>query len=133
VTITNLGTVDANGQRSVTPNQTTSYRLTARNPRGEVSAVATVVVELEPRAQFLSCTVSPANITAGETATISYATVSHGNALGADADVVVRRRVDTITGYLDPVLGQFLDVESTVRFRVEQTKAWDSAGPRTCP
>jgi hypothetical protein len=76
VTITNLGNVDANGQRPVTPTQTTSYRLTARNPRGEVSAVATVVVEEQPRAQFLSCTVSPANITAGETATISYATAN---------------------------------------------------------
>lgn len=76
VTITNLGTVDANGQRAVTPTQTTSYRLTARNPRGEVSAVATVVVEAQPRAQFLSCTASPANITAGETATISYATAN---------------------------------------------------------
>jgi hypothetical protein len=76
VTISNVGNVDPNGQRSVSPNETTSYRLTARNARGDVSAVATVVVEALPRAQFLSCTVSPANITAGETATISWATAN---------------------------------------------------------
>jgi len=76
VTITNIGTVAANGQRDVNPTQTTQYRLTARNARGEVSAVAAVTVEQLPPAQFLTCTASPANILAGESATIAWATAN---------------------------------------------------------
>jgi hypothetical protein len=117
VTITNLGTVDANGQRSVTPNQTTSYRLTARNPRGEVSAVATVVVELEPRAQFLSCTVSPANITAGETATISYAT--------ANADTVTISGI----GAVDPAGNRQVTPTETTTYTLTANNV---RGPVTC-
>jgi hypothetical protein len=76
VTITNIGNVDANGQRPVSPTQTTQYRLTARNERGEVSAIATVRVEEQPPAQFLACTANPASILAGESATISWATAN---------------------------------------------------------
>lgn len=76
VTITELGTVQPNGQRGVSPARTTQYRLTARNSRGEVSAVATVTVEELPRAQFLACSVSPLNILAGESATIQWATAN---------------------------------------------------------
>lgn len=76
VTITELGTVQANGQRNVSPARTTQYRLTARNARGEVSAVATVTVEEQPAAQFLACTVSPMTIMTGESATITYATAN---------------------------------------------------------
>jgi len=76
VTITNVGNVAANGQRNVNPTQTTQYRLTARNSRGEVSAVATVTVEEQPVAQFLTCTATPMNIAQGESSTISYATAN---------------------------------------------------------
>lgn len=74
VTISNIGTVSANGQREVAPTQTTTYRLTARNARGEVSAIATVRVEENPPAQFLACSASPTTIMAGEASTITYAT-----------------------------------------------------------
>jgi len=90
VQISTLGTVQANGQRDVSPTQTTQYRLTARNARGEVSAVATVVVEEIPPAQFLACTVSPMNILAGEAATITYAT--------ANADTVSISGVGNVAG-----------------------------------
>jgi hypothetical protein len=77
VTITTIGDVQLNGQRAVSPTQTTQYRLTARNARGqEATAVATVTVEELPRAQFLSCTVSPGNIISGESATLSWATAN---------------------------------------------------------
>lgn len=75
VTITEIGTVDPRGgSRAVSPTRTTQYRLTARGGGGEQTATATITVEENPPAQFLSCTVSPANITAGESATISFNT-----------------------------------------------------------
>jgi hypothetical protein len=74
VTITELGSVPGNGTRAVSPTRTTQYRLTARNRGGEATATATVVVEEQPAAQFTACSVSPMNIMAGESATITYAT-----------------------------------------------------------
>ena len=44
VSITALGDVDAAGSRSVSPRSTTTYTLTASNPTGTVTAVATVTV-----------------------------------------------------------------------------------------
>jgi len=76
VTISDIGNVPANGQRSVSPAQTTQYRLTARNARGEVSAVATVTVEAQAAPQFLTCTATPMNIAPGESSTISFATAN---------------------------------------------------------
>jgi len=73
VSITEVGTVSANGQRTVSPTQTTQYRLTARNARGEASAIATVIVEQAPAAVFTACSVSPTTISSGESATITYA------------------------------------------------------------
>lgn len=73
VTITEIGTVPANGTRAVSPTRTTQYRLTARNALGEASATTTVVVEELPAAQFLQCTASPQNILTGESATLSWA------------------------------------------------------------
>lgn len=76
VTISGVGTVPANGQRAVSPTQTTTYTLTARNSRGEVTAIAQVMVEQQPLAQFLSCTASPATITTGEVSTIAWSTAN---------------------------------------------------------
>ncbi|MDZ4797268.1 MAG: OmpA family protein [Bryobacteraceae bacterium] len=89
VTISNgIGTVPANGQRAVSPTQSTTYTLTARNARGEVTAIARVIVEEQPLAQFLACTASPATITAGEASTVSWSTanadsVNISNGIGA--------------------------------------------------
>lgn len=90
VTITSLGSVGANGQRDVSPTQTTQYRLTARNARGEVSAIATVVVEEQPPAQFLSCTAAPMSILSGEASTLSWAT--------ANADSVTISGIGNVEG-----------------------------------
>jgi hypothetical protein len=48
--ITNLGDVDANGNRSVTPTQTTEYELVAKGPGGEVTQTATINVDTQPTA-----------------------------------------------------------------------------------
>jgi outer membrane protein OmpA-like peptidoglycan-associated protein len=74
VMISEVGTVEGNGTRDVSPTRTTQYRLTARNSAGEVSATTTIVVEEAPAAQFTACSVSPMNIMVGESATITYAT-----------------------------------------------------------
>ena len=75
IEITEVGRNLANsGSQTVNPTRTTQYRLTARNAGGEVSATTTVVVEEQPRPQFLTCTVTPMNITRGESATIAFAT-----------------------------------------------------------
>lgn len=76
VTITEIGTVPANGSRAVSPTRTTQYRLTARNAGGEATATTTIVVEENPPAQFLQCTVAPQNIISGESATITWSTAN---------------------------------------------------------
>jgi len=106
VTISGIGNVPANGQRSVSPTQTTQYTLTARNSRGEVTAVATVSVTAQPAAQFLACTASPMNIMPGESSTITYATVNAtsvtitpgvGNANTSGSQVVTPTATTTYT------------------------------------
>jgi hypothetical protein len=49
-TLTNVGTVRANGNRSVDPKQTTMYQLTARGPGGEATSSATINVNGTPTA-----------------------------------------------------------------------------------
>jgi hypothetical protein len=48
--ITNIGDVDANGNRTVTPTQTTEYELVAKGPGGEVTQTATINVDTQPTA-----------------------------------------------------------------------------------
>jgi len=48
VSITNLGSVPATGDRSVTPTKTTTYQLVAKGPGGDVTQTATVNVDSEP-------------------------------------------------------------------------------------
>lgn len=59
------------GVVSVSPTQTTSYTLTARNGISEETAVVVVAVG-GSQARFLSCSASPATILPGEAATISW-------------------------------------------------------------
>lgn len=69
-----LGRVDArNGTSTVAPEQTTTYRLTARNRNGEVSESVTVVVE-RPEPRILQFQASPVTITSGQTSTLSWET-----------------------------------------------------------
>lgn len=118
VNITEIGNVTQNGQRAVSPARTTQYRLTARNSRGEVSAVATVTVEEVPAAQFLACSVSPMNITAGESATISFAT--------ANADSV---SITPAIGNVDLSGSRVVTPAQTTTYTLTAT---NSRGPVTC-
>ena len=56
---------------SVSPTQTTSYTLTARNATSEETAVVVVAVG-GGQARFVSCSASPATILPGEASTISW-------------------------------------------------------------
>ncbi|MCZ2078297.1 MAG: OmpA family protein [Bryobacteraceae bacterium] len=74
VSITNLGRVDANaGTSTVSPADTTEYRLTAKNDTSEVSETITITVR-RPEARFQTCTAQPMNIMQGESATLFWAT-----------------------------------------------------------
>ncbi len=77
ISVTSLGNVGRNGNYDVRPTNTTQYVLTAKNGSGTVSATTTVQVDAEPLPNlpaFTQCSVSPTNIMAGESATISYLT-----------------------------------------------------------
>ncbi|HTW56881.1 MAG TPA: OmpA family protein [Terriglobales bacterium] len=50
VSITNLGKVSDNGERSVTPTKTTAYELVAKGPGGEATQTATIDVDVQPTA-----------------------------------------------------------------------------------
>ncbi len=71
VTITTIGPVSAEGTAPVSPTQTTTYRLTARNATSEQNATATVTVQ-SPTVLLFGCQAIPTNIMAGESSTISW-------------------------------------------------------------
>lgn len=74
VTIDGVGNVDPrSGSTSVSPEQTTTYRLTARNRQGEVSETVTVTVE-RPEVRILFFQASPMNVAAGGSSTLNWQT-----------------------------------------------------------
>lgn len=74
VVIDGLGRVDpGGGSASVSPEQTTTYRLTARNRAGEVSETVTVVV-IRPEPRILLFHASPMTLVAGQSSTLSWRT-----------------------------------------------------------
>ena len=121
VTISGIGDVPANGQRSVSPTQTTTYRLTARNARGEVSAIAQVVVSASAAAVFTSCSISPTTITAGEAARITYATTN--------ADTVTISPAVSGSGSLSPSGTVVVSPTSNTSYTLT---ANGTGGPATC-
>lgn len=74
VTIDGVGNVDRNGgSTSVSPTQTTTYRLTARNAVSEISETVTVAVQ-RPDARILFFQGSPMTIVSGQSSTLSWQT-----------------------------------------------------------
>jgi len=74
VSISGIGPVDAKaGTVSVSPTDTTTYRLTAKNRKGELNATVTVTVE-RTMARVLNFSASPMTITAGQSSTLSWST-----------------------------------------------------------
>lgn len=72
VTISGIGRVETAGSREVAPSSTTTYTLTARNRRGEVTATAAVAVT--PRVRILSFTGRPTEITPGMAVVLDWST-----------------------------------------------------------
>jgi hypothetical protein len=66
-----IGAVSANGSRAVSPNETTTYTITAQGAVGSSTASATVTVAavLQPTVQL---TASPQTIQAGQSATLQW-------------------------------------------------------------
>jgi hypothetical protein len=73
VTISGIGQVGPEGSAPVSPTQSTTYTLTARNAISEANATATVNVEAA-QARIFGCFATPTNIRAGEAATIQFQT-----------------------------------------------------------
>jgi hypothetical protein len=74
VTIDGIGRVNpSSGSSSVSPSQTTTYRLTARNRNGEVSETVTVAVQ-RPDVRILFFQASPMTIVNGQSSTLSWQT-----------------------------------------------------------
>ncbi|MEO5923262.1 MAG: OmpA family protein [Bryobacteraceae bacterium] len=100
VTISGLGDVPTTGSRAVAPSATTTYILTARSSVNEQTATATVIVN---SARFQSCFVSPTNIRAGESATLTWqsngstgVSISPGiGTVGANGSVTVSPTANT--------------------------------------
>lgn len=74
VTIDGIGNVNAvGGNSTVSPQQTTTYRLTARNRLGEVSETVTVAVQ-RPDVRIIFFQASPMTLVAGQSSTLSWQT-----------------------------------------------------------
>ena len=83
-----IGSVDANGSVQVSPDDTTTYTITAQNAIGTVQDSITLIVDQPPAPVVDSFTVSPSLIDPGQTAELSWsvsnaATVSIDQGIGA--------------------------------------------------
>ena len=72
VEISGIGPVAGSGSQVVSPTSTTTYTLTARNPRGPVTCSLTVQVTEGSAPRVVSFTASPATITSGNASTLSW-------------------------------------------------------------
>ena len=70
--IDGIGNVPVNGSITVSPTQTTTYTLMARNNVNDITSTATVTVGSTSGVQLSSCTANPANISAGQSSTLSW-------------------------------------------------------------
>ncbi|NWF85224.1 MAG: OmpA family protein [Bryobacteraceae bacterium] len=72
VTIDGIGTVRPTGTAAVSPQQTTTYRITASNKAGSVSTTTTITVTRPGAPRILAFTADPIEILEGESATLSW-------------------------------------------------------------
>jgi len=76
-----VGNVSSTGTVAITPNETTTYVITALGPGGSAVNTATVVVN-QPPPVIVSFTVSPSAITSGQSANLSW------NVTGVDTVII---------------------------------------------
>jgi len=73
VNLSGIGDVGREGTLSVSPTQTTTYQLTARNSVNQENSTVTVSVIAVPTGPFLfGCTATPSTITAGQSSTLAW-------------------------------------------------------------
>src|SRR3989344_5696937 len=75
-----IGNVAVNGNRNVSPFQTTTYTGTFTGPGGTVNCQTTVTVTI-PQMPTCTMTVNPANITTGQSATLRWTSVNATSAV----------------------------------------------------
>lgn len=108
-----IGTVATSGSLDVVPNSTTTYKLVASNNSGTATATDIVTVNpMSPPPVSTNFGVTPAMITAGQSATI------HWNVIGAD---VVR--IDPGIGNVSPSGSQLVSPGSTTTYILTATSA----------
>ena len=90
--IDGIGNVPVNSSLTVSPTQTTTYTLTARNNVNDVTSTVTVTVGSTSGVQLSSCTASPANISAGQSSTLSWTSTN------ADTVSIIRGRLGPKSG-----------------------------------
>ncbi len=118
-----LGKVDArSGQSTVTPDQTTTYRLTARNANGEASETVTVIVE-RPEPRILRFQATPVTIQAGGVSTLGWETENADTVTISGVGAVNRSGSTTVspastTTYTLTARNRFGEVSSTVTVTV---------------
>jgi hypothetical protein len=80
VNITGFGNVAVNGSLPVSPTQTTTYTLTARNSVNEETSSVVVSVTGVPAGPSLTgCTATPSTISAGQSSTLAWTSVNAEN------------------------------------------------------
>jgi len=80
VNIPGFGNVAAKGSVSVSPRQTTTYTLTARNNvNEETSSVTVVVLSVPTEVLLIGCEARPSTISAGQSSTLSWTSVNADN------------------------------------------------------
>ncbi len=77
VNIAGIGNVAANGSLTVSPRETTTYTLTARNSVNEETSTVTVaVLNLPTQVLLFGCAAFPANISAGQSSSLRWNSVN---------------------------------------------------------
>jgi hypothetical protein len=126
--ISGLGRVDPrNGTSTVSPEQTTTYRLTARNRQGEVNESVTVVVE-RPEPRILQFQATPVTINAGQASTLGWETENADTVTISGVGTVSRSGSTTVsptgtTTYTLTARNRFGEVSRTVTVTVAPVPA----------
>lgn len=129
VTISGVGTVNANGASQVSPTETTTYTITATNQFGSSSATAVVQVGAggggtqNQLPRIIRFTASPMDITAGERSTIDWlvenatnVSISTLGTVGLSGNVPVTPNQTTV--YTITATNSFGQISSTIGINV---------------
>ncbi len=136
VEISGIGLVDkTQGSTQVSPKETTTYKITAKNRNSEANETITITVD-KPAVRIISFAASPANINLGQTSTLSWQTE---NADTVEIDGIGKVNVNgatpvspkETTTYKLTARNQFGDVTATATVQVNGTPGGPvSSGPR---